>query len=132
LKSITVVADDRVGLLADVSYILAKSRINIESITVEIVSGKAIIFMGLSDSKKGKDVLEAATYNVESDTLVVKVPPGEMEKLNAELSKNGVKVESSKVLAKDDKVEVVSLAVDKTKRASKVLQKYLITNEEGR
>lgn len=129
MKSVTVIADDKVGLLADISYILAKSKINIDALYVDVVSGKAVIFMALSDSKKGKDVLEAAGYEVESDTLVVKAAHGEMEKLTADLGKHGVKIHSSRVLTKDDNVEVISLGVDKTKKATAILQKHLITNE---
>jgi len=43
MKDITIIAPDKVGLLADISYILGKARVNIESIAVTSVGGKAVI-----------------------------------------------------------------------------------------
>jgi hypothetical protein len=126
---VTVVAEDKVGLLADISYILAKSKINIDSIHVDVVSDKSVIAMTVSDPKKGKEVLEAAGYSVEANTLVIKIKIDEVDQLSTQLSKEGVNIENSNTLTKDDKVAIVSLTVDKPKRASKLLQDRLITNE---
>jgi predicted amino acid-binding ACT domain protein len=114
MKSITIVADDKVGLLADISYILAKSKINIDAISVEVV--------------------EAAGYSCEDPgAIVIKIPdrPGEVSKITASLSKEGVKVQNTNMLAKDGSISVLSLMVDKQKRASVVLQQHLITNESS-
>jgi hypothetical protein len=128
VKSVTIVSEDKVGLLADISYILAKSKINIDSISVDVVSDKSVIAMLVSNPEKGKKVLEAAGYRVESNTLVIKLNINEIDQLPDKLSKQGVTVQKSTILTKDDKVAIVSLEVDKPKRASKILKKYLITN----
>ena len=129
MKSVTIVAQDKVGLLADISYILAKSKINIDSISVDVLSDKSVIAMSVSDPKKGKEVLEAAGYSVEANTLVIKISLSEVDQLPEKLSKEGVKIENSSILTKDNDIAIVSLLVDKPKRASKVLQDVLITNE---
>ena len=134
MKSITIVADDKVGLLADISYILAKSKINIDAISVDVVGGKAIISLVLSDAVRGKQVVEAAGYSCEDPgAIVIKIPdrPGEVSKITASLSKEGVKVQNTNMLAKDGNISVLSLMVDKQKRASVVLQPHLITNESS-
>jgi len=43
MKSITIVSEDRIGLLSDITYILGKARINIEGVDVSVVGGKAIV-----------------------------------------------------------------------------------------
>ncbi len=126
MKSLAVVSADKVGLLADISYILAKSRVNIESINVAIVAGTAVICMDVSDSQKGKEVLEASGYTVEKDSVVVKIDNSRVEGLPSDLAKEGVTVQKSSTLTRDDKVSVVSLHVDKPKRASSVLQEKLV------
>ena len=134
MKTITIVADDKVGLLADISYVLAKSKINIESVNVEVVGGKAIIAIGVADVLKGKGVVEAAGYKVEEpNTIVIKIKdaPGEFESLARMVQKEGTKIQSSKVLSKDGRIAVMSLTVDKPKKAVSVLSSYLITNETG-
>ena len=132
MKAITIVADDKVGLLADISYILAKSKINIEAINVDVVAGKAIITLSLSDVLRGKQVVEAAGYKVEeANSVVIKLndEPGELNQVTAMLAKDGINVQNVHMLSRDGKTTVISLVVDKPKRASSVLGKYLITNE---
>jgi hypothetical protein len=132
VKTITIVADDKVGLLADISYVLAKSKINIESICVEVIAGKAVILMGLTDAEKGKLVIEAAGYTVENlDAVVIKLKDqtGEVTKITTTLTKEGVDVKKVDILAKDKGNSIVAIEVDKHKRASAILKPYLVSNE---
>ncbi len=132
MKTLTVVADDKVGLLADISYILAKSRINIESVNVDVVAGKAIISLGVADAIRGKQVVEAAGYKVEeANSIVIKLPdnPGELSNVTGILSKDGINVQSVHTLSKDGKTTIIALLVDKPRRATTLLGKYLVTNE---
>jgi hypothetical protein len=129
VKSVTVISEDKVGLLADISYVLAKSKINIDAINVSVISDKAVIAMEVSNPEKSKQVLEAAGYRVETNSLVVKMTHAELESLAERLLKEGVKVEKTNTLTKDDKCAVVALLVDKPKRATTLLQKNLIFHE---
>jgi predicted amino acid-binding ACT domain protein len=65
MEILTIVAEDKVGLLADISYVLGKSRVNIESLNADVICGKAIVTLALSDLVKGRDVLRASGYGVE-------------------------------------------------------------------
>lgn len=132
MKPITIVSDDKVGLLADISYVLSKARINIDSINVDVVAGKAIITLSVSDTDKGKSVLEASGYKVEeTNTVVIKMPdkPGELSKITAMLSKEGINIENVHMLSKDGKMTVLSVTLDKPKKAAALLKEYLVANE---
>lgn len=134
MKALTIVADDKVGLLADISYILSKAKINIETINVDVVAGKAIITLSLSDVDKGKSVLEAAGYKMEdTDTVVIKLSdkPGELNRITTMLSKEGINIKNVHVLSKDGASTVLSIRVDKPKRASTLLRDCLITKESS-
>ena len=134
LKGVTIVADDKVGLLADISYILAKSKVNIETITVDVISAKAIISLGLSDSVRGKQVIEAAGYKVEDpEAIVIKIheKPDELDRIAALLKKEGVSVKKITILTKDSSQGIISLIVDKQKRATAVLKQYLLSTDPG-
>lgn len=132
MTTITIVANDKVGLLADISYILAKAKINIESINVDVVSGKAIITMTLSDAKKGKEVLESAGFKSEDvNAVVVKLDdkPGELNRITKLLSEEGVNIENVHMLSKDGNTTVLSLRVDNPRKAALVLKDNLITKD---
>ena len=133
MKTITIVADDKIGLLADISYILGKAKINIESINVDVVGDKAIITLALSDNDRGKEVLEASGYRVtENDTIVVKLKdrPGELNKITSLLSNEGVSIENVYMLSRDGENTVLALKVDKPKKASTLLKEFEVGTEE--
>jgi len=132
MKTLTIVADDKVGLLADISYILGKSKINIDTINVEVVAAKAMITLGLHDFDKAKSVLEASGYKVtEANMVVVKLndQPGELSRITKLLAKEGINIENVLMLSRDTSSTVLAIAVDKPKRASDLLKDVLVGKE---
>lgn len=132
MKQITIVADDRVGLLADISYILGKARINIESISVEVIGTKAIINLTLKDDKRASRMLESNDYKVlSSEVLVVKVKdePGELSKISKQLVDAGIGVESLYLLSRHGDYSLDALKVDNPKKAAKLLHGYLVRGQ---
>lgn len=129
MKSVTIIADDKVGLLADISYILGKAKVNIETIGVDVVSDKSIVTLSLSDIDRGKNVLEASGYKVaEINSVVVKLSdqPGELSRMTNMLSSEGVSIQNVHMLSRDGKQTVLSVVVDKPKRAGSVLREFLV------
>ena len=133
MKQITIVAEDKVGLIADISYILGKARINIESISVEVYSGKAVINLTVKDEKRAASLLIANDYKVlESEVLVVclKDEPGEMSKMSKILKDSSLNIESLYVVARgEDGYSIHALKVDKPKKAKKLLAPYLVKGD---
>jgi hypothetical protein len=129
MKQITVVMDDRVGLLADLSYLLGKAKINIDSISAEVQGGKAVINLVVSDEKKAVDVLKANGYHVLSSQMIVikvKDAPGELSEVSKKLQKAKVNIENLFLLARGNGYSFDAIKVDKPKAAKKALSQYLI------
>lgn len=133
MKSLTIVADDRIGLLADISYILGKAKINIETINVTVVGGKAVITLTVKDYKKGMEVLRKNGFKITDEhSIIIKLPdkPGELSKITSELANEKININNVHMLSRDGKNTIVSLIVDKPKKAEKVLQEVLVKNED--
>ena len=133
MKTITIVADDRVGLLADMSYVLGKAKINIETISVDVVSGKAVVSMTIKDYEKAASVLENAGFKVSGlNAIIVKLPdePGQLNKITSMLAKEQVNIENVHIVSRDNKTTIVSLVVDKPKKAMKILEPCLLSTEQ--
>lgn len=129
MNSLILIAEDRVGLLMDIASILAQARINIETVNADAHAGKAIVAMTLSDARKGKMVLEAAGYKVESSgAIVIELDdrPGELGRISAVLSKEGISISSVHTIAKDGKKTVLSIRASDRKRAAALLKEYVI------
>ena len=132
MKNITIVAEDRIGLLADISYILGKAGINIEALSVDVVGKKAIVALTVKDARYASDMLLKSGYNAaELDSIVVKIPnqPSEMSKIATLLSNEGINIENMHNLTVDANYGIVSLVVDKPRKARRLLGEHLIHKE---
>jgi hypothetical protein len=132
MKDICVVTEDRIGLLADISYILGQARVNIDSIAVSSVGGKAVFSIMVRDQEKAKGVLESNGFSVSSGNVVfVKLDdtPGSLAGIAKMLSKNRINVENLNLVSKDGKSSIVGITVSRPRKAKKLLSGCLIENE---
>lgn len=128
MKELVIVSKDRVGLLADVSDVLGKSKVNIDSVTADVVGQNAVVRLMVSDAARGKGALEKAGFRpIAGDTLVITLTdqPGELSKVARTLSENGVNVTNVYMLGKEGGKGLVALKVDKMEKARKLLKDYL-------
>jgi len=104
MKTINILAEDKVGLLADISYILGKNNINIDGLNMDIVGKKAII------------------------SLVVKISnnPGAVSEITNMLIKEKINVENLSVISSNTNEGVFALIVDKPRKANRILSRYTI------
>ncbi len=127
MKSVTIVSDDRVGLLADISYVLGKSNVNIEGLSVDVVGGKAIISIEVKDQKKASYILAQSgfiTANLES--IIIKASGDVKERITEILEGECVQVTDFSVLTSDDSEGVYAINVDKPRKASKILNTLIL------
>jgi hypothetical protein len=135
MKTVTVIAEDRVALLADISYVLGKSNINIDGLNVEIVGGKAVISLSVRDPKKARDILARNGYNTtDMDAIVIKVHDhvsGGMAAITERLSKAKVHIENLSMLSSSASEGVFALQVDKPRKAAKLLRDAVLLNQNS-
>ncbi len=131
MKPVVVVTDDRPGLLSDISYILSKSGMGIDTVDVDLVGGKAILSITVKDPKKAKTVLESNGYNtMELDTIVIKVPDRlkSFARIIEILERKKVRIEDCSEIISDENHGIFALVVDKKRKASRLLEKFMIGN----
>ena len=132
MKDICVVTEDRMGLLADISYILGQARVNIDSIAVSSVGGKAVFSIMVRDQEKARGVLESNGFSVSSGNVVfVKLDdaPGSLAGIAKMLSKNRINVENLHLVSRDGKSSIVGITVSRPRKAKKLLSGCLIEND---
>ena len=128
IKQITVVAEDKVGLLADISYILGKAKMNIESLSVEVQGNKCIIDISIKDEAKAASLLASNGYQVlKHDVLVVKIKdePAQMAQFTSRLAKEKISTVSLRLITKENGYDTYALQVDHTAKAKRVLATYM-------
>ena len=128
MKWVTLVADDRVGLLADISYVLGKSNVHIEDLRVDVMGGRAVISIGVKDQRSAMDVLFSNGFSTTiTDSIIIKVAGG-LEKIKTLLHCERIRLREFSELSHDDNASVFALKVDKPRRACRVLNPFIFGN----
>jgi hypothetical protein len=109
-----VIAENRVGVLHEISKALSESGINIDSVVGYANGWNAIFRIVTPDIETAKRVLLRAPHvkNVEeTEVVVVRLPdkPGELSKLTEKLHKLGIDLEVIYILSRDGKNTEVAL-----------------------
>lgn len=127
MKSITIVSADRLGLLADISYVLGKSNINIDGLFVDVIGGKAVISIDVKDPKKATVVLEMNGFKpTNPESIVIKVSNHAMDKITEMLEDEKVTVREMAMLSSDKTDGIFAVNVDKPRKAYKMLTPFLL------
>ncbi len=124
----TLVAHDRVGVLAEISRILGKAKINIDSVSAVSIGDRAILTFLLKNEKKAAGLLRRSGYHVlESEIFVVRLrdEPGALSALSCRMVDEKINIINLYIVAKEPGVSVVALKVDKPKKAKKLLAPYM-------
>ncbi len=129
MRPVTVVCEDRTGLLADVSYILSKSGININSLDVHVVGGKAILSLQVKDPKKAKIILEKNGFSTMGlDAIVIKLSKNlrNITQIKEMLERKKVKMENISEISSDVNDGVFAITVNKPRKATRLLEDFVV------
>ena len=95
-KELVIEVGNKVGVLAEISKILADHDINIEGVAGYAVDGKATIMVATDDSVRASDALRKAGYNALKENEVVMVDlvnkTGALKNLSAKLATAGIDI----------------------------------------
>ena len=124
MRQLTVVTKDKIGLLASVSGLLGKNKININSISAEKVEEEAVIRLVVEDYDKAKGILEKAGYKIAEDDVIIttiKDRPGELSKLAQKMADAKINIENLFMVGKKGGEAVLAIKVDNIEEARKLL-----------
>ena len=129
MKQLTIVVDDKVGVIADLSYLLGKMKINIDALSAEVHGGKGVINIMVSDEEKASKILKSNGYNVLSgEIMVIKVrdEPGALSEISGKLQKAKINIKSLYLISRGEGFALDAVIVDKPKIAKKLLAEHLV------
>ncbi len=128
MKQLVLITGDKVGLLARIARTLAKSKVNIESISGEASGKKAIIRLVVSNDVRATEVLKKAGYDVlPSNVLVIKLENkhGALATLAEKLAKARISIENVHLVHKGAHEGIFALKTDNHDKAARLLKKWL-------
>lgn len=122
-REFSVRLENRPGELARMTHELSKDGVNIRAISTE--PGASIVRMVPSDESRCRQCLQRMNAEFsERNLLVARVEdkPGELARISARLSEEGVNIDGAYLLDKDANQVHIALAVSDEDRARNVLK----------
>ncbi|MBN8531093.1 MAG: ACT domain-containing protein [Alphaproteobacteria bacterium] len=129
MKNITIIGDNRPGLLADIADLLANAGINIESMDAETAGQMGVVSLTASDYDLAMERLRDADYQVLSeDAMVLKLEdkPGALARVAAKFKEKNVDIRSMRLLKREGDHCLVSLVAEKTPQVMELVKDSLV------
>ena len=129
MPRIIVMAKNEVGVIADISRVLADNEINIETISTEALDDKGSISLTTNDYDGALRALtEAGFKTVTDDSLLVNLrdEPGALAKVAEKLKQGGVNIQSLQIVDRRGDYTTVAILTDDRAKTEGLLDKESI------
>ncbi len=129
MNRIIVMAKNEVGVIADISRVLADSDINIETISAEALDDKGAITLTTNDYDGALQALTNAGFKtVTDDSLLVSLrdEPGALAKVAEKLKQGGVNIQSLHIVDRRGDYTTVAILVEDRAKAESLLDEESI------
>ena len=115
ITRIVVMADNQVGVIADITAVLANAGINLESINTEANSEHEAVVLTTDNSDHALYVLNQAGYKAVGDEVLVlrlRDEPGALAKVAENLKQAGVNIQSMHILNRHGGYAMIALTTN--------------------
>ena len=120
MNRIVIMVDDEVGVIADITALLAAEDINVETINTESSGGQGTIILTVDRYDHALYVLNQSGFKaVGDDALVIRLPdePGALAGVADGLKQVGVNIQSMHIVSRHDGYAMIALKTDDRPRA---------------
>jgi hypothetical protein len=130
MKQITIVTQDRPGLVADISEVLTAAGVNIESLVAEQVGALATVIMTVDNYDSALRAISKMPLSaVTEDAILVRIDdrPGALAGIARRFKDAGVNMRSIRILCRDGGRAIVAISTDRTAEALALVRDVLIS-----
>ena len=129
MNRIIVMARNEVGVIADISRVLANEGINIETISAEGLDEKGIITLTTDAYDDALRALTDAGFKtVSDDSLLLRLPdePGALAKVAERFKSAGVNIQSLHIVERQASHTIVALSADDRAKAEALVDRATV------
>lgn len=129
MKQISVITDNRSGVLAELSHALAARDVNIESIDGEAARETGVVTLTVDRYDEALLALQEAGFQaVSEDALIVRLTdaPGALARVAERFKSEAINIKSLRILRRDGGFAVVALVTEDNERARLLVGDLLV------
>lgn len=129
MKQISVITDNRSGVLAELSHALAARDVNIESIDGEAARETGVVTLTVDRYDEALLALREAGFQaVSEDALIVRLTdaPGALARVAERFKSEAINIKSLRILRRDGGFAVVALVTEDNERARLLVSDLLV------
>ena len=126
MNRIIIMANNEVGVIADISRVMADIDINIETMTAQGPGENGVVTLTTDDNDAALRALTDAGFKVVTDdALILQLPdePGALAKVAQRFKDTGVNIQSLHILARHHGYTTVALSADDRTRAETLVDR---------
>lgn len=129
MTRIIVMAANEVGVIADISRVLADDGINIETISADALGDKGVVTLTTNDYDGALRALTAAGFKtVTDDALILSLQdePGALARVAESLKEGGVNIQSLHILERRRGLTTVAISTDDRAKAERLMDREAV------
>ena len=120
VNRIVIMANNEVGVIADITRVLAEEGINLETINTETTGDQGVVVLTVDNTDHALSALNQAGYKaVSDDALVLRLrdEPGALATVADSLRSAGVNIQSLHILNREGGYAIIALTTNDRERA---------------
>ena len=120
VNRIVIMANNEVGVIADITRVLAEEGINLETINTETTGDQGVVVLTVDNTDHALSALNQAGYKaVSDDALVLRLrdEPGALAAVADSLKSAGVNIQSLHILNREGGYAIIALTTNDRERA---------------
>ena len=130
MQRIIIMAENRVGVIADIGKVLADNNINIETLDAESTGDDGVVILTTDDPDEALQALTYAGFKAVSDEALIlklKDEPGALAKIAEQFKQSNLDIRSFHILDRQAGYSMVALTTDDRAKAQALIDdKYII------
>jgi hypothetical protein len=132
MKEITVIVDNRAGMLADLSQVLAARKVNIESIDGESAESRGIIRLTVDRYDEALSALRDSGFQaISEDALLIRLKDesGALARAAARFKDANINIRSLRILRRDAGFALVTVVTEDNQAARHLVSDVLVGSD---
>ena len=130
MKQITIITENRPGVLAEIAEALAAADVNVETIDVEGVGDSAVAILSVDRYDEALRALNRTRFHaITEDALIVKLDdkPGALAQIAMRFKVAGINIRSVRFLRRVQDHAFVAISTERTAEAMELVKDVLIS-----